>query len=621
MYEVTRSDGSKRFRTDLYSRCQIGAGVTKPSGAYTGLVSELDGVISCSVVIDPELVAAEFEENPRVWPERRFIPQVEFWQDEFTDLRLPRSPQELIIYELHIGALGFDRKDSEGRPLPGTLADAIEFLDHVVGSGANAIELLPMSEFGESTVGWGYSTSHYFAVEFSGGGRDQYKHFIKAAHRRGLAVILDVVYNHYAHEAERAQRNYDSPREDHDSYYWYEGIPEQYDNPRGGYVENYSTGDAPAYHEEMVRKLFISSAVALMQEFHVDGFRVDQTTSIHAMNKRRADGQPVPDANIYGAKLLREFSRTLRILNPGVLLIAEDHSDWSEVTRSLSEGGMGFDLRWGAEFYHHLIGDTARGSDTAKLIWTAAARAFEHPPLAMKEFAKQMTNSQYKRVVYSESHDEAGNSTGPFVDPAWNGDEGKQSTSHRTLVVASNGAYLSPEVRRFAEARCRFAYGMTVLSAGTPMYLFGEEVGAEKRYKYHGVITQREDYQGMRQDAGKWLYAFYHDVNLFRRSHLGLQSANVDCLHADDEGRVLAFRRWCDREEFLVIGSLRDQPVAGFELRSERLSDGHWREVFNSDSWVYGGANVGNLGALIRSSSGALRCVLPANGVLVFRRN
>lgn len=265
--------------------------------------------------------------------------------------------------------------------------------------------------------------------------------------------------------------NYGHPH--HDIYYWYDGSPSDYPFPRGGYLSNWSTGDAPAYHEEMVRKLFISSAVALMREFHIDGFRVDQTTSIHAYNRRIFGDVPVPDANIYGAKLLRELGRTLRLFNPHVILIAEDHSNWDEVTLPIEKGGMGFDARWFLEFYHHLVGDTSRGMDTAKLIWVSAAFAYQKPALRMDFFRSQLSQTGRARVVYNESHDEAGNSGGgPFLDPKWDPrEEGKQYTSHRTIVVASDARPLIGATRTYAEARCRFAYGVTVFSGATPMFL------------------------------------------------------------------------------------------------------------------------------------------------------
>jgi 1,4-alpha-glucan branching enzyme len=618
MFRIVRDDGSTVYRTDLYSRCQVGYGAKDPpmDRQYAGQLSELEGRVSCSAVVNPDTVVKRFSETPEVWPEVTFIPDAEFWKDEWTSRSIPSRVEDLIIYELHMGALGFNN------PGAGTIADAIQMLDYLVDLGVNAVELLPLSEFGGGAQNWGYNTSHYFAIEYAGGGRDKFKHFVKECHRRGLAVIFDVVYNHYDQDADRAERAYDSPAPERDIFYWYEGIPADYSFPRGGYLDNQSTGDAPAYYEEMVRKMFISSAVTLVQEFHVDGFRVDQTTSIHAYNRRRSGNVEVPAANIFGAKLLREFGRTLRLIKPGILLFAEDHSTWDQVTLSVDAGGMGFDARWFAEFYHHLIGDTNRGFDTAKLIWVAAAFAFTRPQLRMDYFANQLSQTGQAKLVYNESHDEAGNSSGPFLDPDWDRkEEGKQFTSDRTIVVASDAFPLIGATRSFAEGRCRFAYGMTVFSAGTPMFLFGEEVGAQRRFKYNKVLENKEDYLGLRRGSGKDLFSFYAAANRLRSRWPGLRSRNIEVIYVHNDNRVIAFRRWDGTEHYLVIGTLSDLPFSqGYSFQSSSLWDGAWREIFNSDSDQFGGTNVGNFGAAIRIVGGWLNCNLPANGFIVLQR-
>jgi 1,4-alpha-glucan branching enzyme len=627
MYRITRNDGSVAYRTDLYSRCQIGRGSFDPEGTrYTGLISDLDGTVSCSVVVDPEKVTKYFREEPpyltepagvaAVWPEREFVSDAEFWADEFGARKPPPRVEDLIIYELHTGALGFGKPET-----PGTLEDAIALLDYLIELGVNAVELLPLSEFGRGgSQNWGYSTSHFCAVEYSGGGRDQYKFFVKEAHKRGLAVIMDVVYNHYAHHAERAQSMYDAVWPDRNAYYWYEGTPFNYARPDGGYVDNMSTAYAPAYHEEMVRKLFISSAVALVHEFHADGLRVDQTTSIHGYNVLHADNRrAVADANIYGAKLLRELSRTLRMIKPDMILMAEDHSTWDEVTKRVEDDGMGFDARWYADFYHHLVGDTNPGSDSyAKLIYGASQHWH---PLRMDYFAGALRASGTQRIVYNESHDEAGNSQGPLRDPDWDpNDKDKEFTSHRSIVVAVNGAALVGDTRRYAEARCRFGYGVTVLSAGTPMFLFGEEVGAERRFKYNAVMQNREDVHALRETTGASLFRFYADINHLRRGTPALHSRNIDVVHTSNENRVLAFTRWHDQESILVVASLNDQPFTdGYYIRHPAVG-GRFREIFNSDAAIYGGNNIGNLGATVDGDGDGLRVVIPANAVVVLQR-
>ncbi|MBF0151890.1 MAG: alpha amylase C-terminal domain-containing protein [Magnetococcales bacterium] len=632
MFRVTRDDGSVLMRSDIYSRCQSGSGNHDPQGShYAGLLSELEGRVSCSVTVDPEKVVGPFETS--YWPERRedFVSAQQFWADEYGSRRLPERVEDLILYELHLGALGFHHQGG------GTLKDAMELLDHIAGLNVNAIELLPLLEFNGEAENWGYATSHYFALEFSGGGRDQFKHFIKACHQRGIAVVMDVVYNHFDHQADRAERYFDSPLPERDFYYWYEGRSEDYrylqqsgndywkDNwYRGGYIDNMSTGDSPAFHQDLVRKLFISSAVALINEFHVDGFRVDQTTSMHAYNKVRATGREAGNVNIFGAKFLREFGRTLRLIKPAVLLMAEDHSEWVQVTTPVQFGGMGFDARWYSEFYHHLSGDTNSGGK-AQLLRNASLSG-SGGALQMDWFSGALQASSAQKVVYNESHDEAGNSEGPYLDSEWKpgGDSGKQYTSERSINVAVNMAPLFGATRDYAEARCRFAWGVTVLSAGTPMFLFGEEVGAEKRFKYNSVLQNREDLHGMRQGSGRNLYRFYSDINALRLNHSGLRSRNIGILATNNQGRVIAFRRWNDNQSFLVLASLADTPYAsGYVVQDGSIEAGTWREIFNSDSRYYGGQDVGNGGAGIHCDQGRLNVVIPHAGfvVLAHERN
>lgn len=611
MFRVTKDDGSVAFRTDLYSRCQVGRGQTDPaqlgSRDFSGDRRDLDGTVSCSVVIDPERVTELFDEG--VFPETRWLSEEDFWADEHDPLRpLPTRIEDLVIYELHVGGLGAGHLDAEGNPVPGNLADAIPFLDHLSDLGVNAVELLPLAEF-EGWASWGYGTSHYSAIEFSGGGRDQFKYFVRECHRRGIVVLLDVVYNHFHHSAERAEWAYDSALPERNSYYWYEGRAADYPSAQppgsGGYVDNMSTGYAPRFDEEMVRQIFISSAVALAVEFHVDGFRADQTTSIHSYARLHADGRPVDRANAWGGRFLRQWTRTLRLVKPAILLTAEDHSGWAAVTEPSDMGGLGFDATWYSEFYHNLCGDTGRGLECANLLTTAALG--DDRPLALGHFANVLADSAHRTVVYHESHDEAGNSLNNGV------------RSGRTLVIAVGRAPLVGDTRRFAEARARFAAGMSLLSAGTPMFFMGEEVGAQADYRYDDFAWHREDFTATRAGDGHYLFAFYRDLIRLRLQLSGLRSRLVQVLHIDEVARVLAFRRTDGDEDLLVVANLANIPYnAGFRVSG--VPEGDWQEIFNSDSAHYGGWNDGNAGAIIPTRDGTIAPVVPRAGFVILRR-
>ena len=595
MYRIKREDGSIAYRTDLHSRGQIGTGDENPNGApFKGSPDTLNGVVSCSLVIDTEVVSATL--NPDA--EQHVISEDEFWRDEFNHgTPFPHRIDDMVIYELHIGSLGF------GEDRPGNFDDAIALLDYLVALGINAVELLPIAE-ANGTRTWGYGNSHHFAIESSAGGRDKFRYFVRACHQRGIAVIVDVVYNHYVPNGERAQWNYDSTRHENNIYFWYEGNPSDYPSPDGGYIDNMSTGYAPRFHQEMVRKFFTSSAAALVIDFHVDGFRVDQTTSIHAYSVIHADGRPAGAANSEGAKFLRELSRTLRLIKPTTILTCEDHSDWVLVTEHPDGAGLGFDATWYSNYYHNLIGDTGRGSECANLLRTAGMGGGGE--LALDRFADTLAATGRKTVVYHESHDEAGNS----------------EHSGRTLMVAIAAQKGAPppegELRRIAEARCRFAAGVTLLSAGTPMFLMGEEIGAVKDFTYDGFIENREDLHGDRKGKGKHLFRFYADLIRLRRRHHALSNPNIEITHVHNADRVLAFHRWRGPEHYIVIATLSDVGFPdGYTVRAP-AETGDWREIFSSDDAIYGGSNVSNE-AEIAAVDGELTVRVPARGFVVLR--
>ncbi len=620
VYRITRSDGSVRIRTDLYSRTQIGRGDFDPAdasdprhadGVYRGHYRDLDGTKSCSLVVDIDQVNSEFD--TACWPEPRPIPSEAFWVDDHV-MERPRRVEDLVIYELHIGSLGW------GKATLGSFFDALEpdFIEHLVQLGVNAVELLPVLEF-RGKQDWGYSTSHYFAIESSAGERDQFKHFVRALHARGISVICDLVFNHYHHDAERAQWHYDSPYEHENCYYWYEGRPTDHPDhaqrmladpatahraDHGGYVDNGSTGWAPNYRAEMVRRMFVSSALMLAEEFHADGFRLDLTNAIHQNNVRHADGVSMPEVNAFGCKLLRELTRTLKLVKPDLMLIAEDHSDWDGVTKPIREGGLGFDARWHSAFYHHLIGDARdRGPSDARLLSTAGLG--DDRALAVSRFAQCLAGTSARDVVYVSSHDEVGNAHG----------------TRRTLVAAVDGAPLVGETRAWAERRAGVVAALTVLSAGAPMLFMGEEVGAAREVHFDRVFEGREDIVGMATGSGATLFRWWKTlIGLCRRSAC-LREAPVEILGASDLDRTLVFRRLGEIDEFLVIASLRNHPAQGpSDFESPLIEDGSWKVVATNvapESW---GAPAMPRGAVLRSRGGKLVSVVPVAGVVVLER-
>ena len=603
MYRITNEQGTPTYKVDIFSRNQVGRGGDNPFGAhYEGSYLDLDGIVSCSVVSDPDRVTDDFNDTGVY--KQTHIPEEQFWANEYTAGRMPpQDIENLIIYELHVGSLGYPSTAA------GTFADAMTFVDELTDLGVNAVELLPVLEF-DGDLQWGYGTSLFLCLQTSAGGANQLKHFVRACHQRGIAVILDVAYNHFATaDNERSEWGYDSDpyaAPQNNVWYWYEGLPADYPGKLdGGYLNNLSTGYTPRFSEENVRQMLASSAAALLDDFHIDGLRVDLTDAIHQNNTLNANGKTIGSANLYGIKFLRELARTVKIVNPSAFLIAEDHSGWSAMTQSQDQGGVGFDAVWYADFYHHLIGDGNYGDNYARLLKVAGYGAAG--PLNMDYFTGALLGTQDCKIAYHENHDEAGN----------------EINTERTMVTAVNRAPLTGATRKYAEDRCRFAFGVAALSAGTPMFLMGEEIGAAKYFRYNDFFLNKEDLIGERTGDGKFLFRFYQDLIRLVTAKPAARSRTLDVIYRHNNNRIIAFTRSSPAQQLLIVASLNDAPFDhGYIVWTDswRLPAGGWQEIFNSDAAIYGGDNMGNGGKTLQVNGGVINAVIPARGFVVFEK-
>lgn len=279
-----------------------------------------------------------------------------------SDTRLPVTNSDLVIYEMHVGAF-YDPTPSSGGP--GKFADAITKLDYLTNLGVSAIELMPLAEFA-GDYSWGYNPADPYAVENTGyGGPDGLKNFVKAAHQRGLRVILDTVHNHYG-SSDLDLYTFDNGASP--SIYFYTGA--MLNTPWGANRPNYST--------EGVRSYIIGNIRMWLDEFHIDGFRWDAVGAI-----RYYDGGTLVD----GESLLQYINNTvIHSDHPGAISIAEDQSS-----------GMGFDGEWGVGFGDDLINLLVQGTDANRdvsALWD------------------DINGSGFFRVLYTETHDLTGDLNG-----------------------------------------------------------------------------------------------------------------------------------------------------------------------------------------------------------------
>ena len=240
---------------------------------------------------------------------------------------------ELIVYELHVGTFNPKSKD-----VPGTFDGVSEKLPYLRDLGINAIEIMPPMEF-PGSYSWGYNPSQPFAVESSYGGVKKFKELVKAAHAHGIAVILDVVYNHFGPT---------------DLDLWrFDGWSE---NDKGG-IYFYNDGRAatpwgdtrPDYGRGEVREYLRDNALMWLDEYRVDGLRWDATAYIR--NIRGEEASPANDLPD-GWSVMQWINEEIQARWPGKLTIAEDLKDNEWLTRSTGEGGAGFGSQWDGAFVH-----------------------------------------------------------------------------------------------------------------------------------------------------------------------------------------------------------------------------------------------------------------------------
>ncbi|HEY9248016.1 MAG TPA: alpha-amylase family glycosyl hydrolase, partial [Rariglobus sp.] len=308
--------------------------------------------------------------NGIVW-----IPQPGGGRDTFR----PPTQDQLVIYEMHIGTLHAQRGKG-----PGTFASAVEKLPYLRDLGINAVELMPVAEFA-GDVSWGYNPAHPFAVESAYGGPEGMLEFVRCAHDHGIAVILDVVYNHFG-PGDLSLWQFDGWNENGGGgIYFYNDW--RAETPWGATRPDYGRGEVRSYLRDNARMW--------LADYGVDGLRWDMSLYIRTYRGNTAD--PSDDAK-EGWGLCQWINNELRAEFPGVITIAEDLRDSEWIVKPTGAGGAGFGAQWDAAFVHPVRETLITSQD-------------EHRDLdkVISSLKNRYDGDAFKRVVYSESHDEVAN--------------------------------------------------------------------------------------------------------------------------------------------------------------------------------------------------------------------
>ncbi|QQS69876.1 alpha amylase C-terminal domain-containing protein [Candidatus Saccharibacteria bacterium] len=444
------------------------------------------------------------------------------WQgDAFT----PVLPQQQVMYELHVGT--FNRPDAA---TIGTFSDTLEKLDYLKALGVNVIELMPVTSMAHS-YGWGYAPNHIYSVENAYGGRHGLLTFVRECHKQGIAVILDVVYNHFSGETDLWQ---------------FDGWSE---NGRGGiYFYNDTRGDTPwggrpDYGRPEVRQFILDNVTMWLEEYHLDGLRVDST--IYMRNTEGHDNDPAHDIS-HAWYLLQDITELAHKLNPNAIVVAEDCANSAYLTKPRSENGCAFDAQWELGFPHALRdGLGLRGGRTL-----AGVRY---------ELERRYNGNAFEKVVFSDSHDTAANGSVRLNEAASSGDAADKHAREKT-VLANTVMLTAPGIPMFLQ-------GQEFMQEGS--FNDWQELEWDKAETYSGIVLAHQHLVNLRLNQGG--------------TTAGLLGQSTAVFHQDDNNGVIGYHRW-DKggpgDDVLVIANFGGDAHETYQLQVPL--PGKWRVRFNS---------------------------------------
>lgn len=444
---------------------------------------------------------------------------------------------ELVIYEMHIGTFA---RSEEGKT--GTFDDAIRRLGFLKALGINAVEIMPIAEFA-GDLSWGYNPAHIFSVETAYGGPDGFKRFVKAAHALGIAVILDVVYNHFGPS---------------DLDLWqFDGWSE---NGKGGiyfyndHRSNTPWGDTrPDYGRGEVRQFIHDNAMMWLSEFRCDGLRYDMTLYIRTIAGMGGD-------DIHeGWTLAQWINHDVTERFPGKITIAEDLRSNADITNPVEWGGANFSTQWDDGFVHPIRAAIIAADDSHRNM-NSVKDALLH----------RFGIDAFKRVIYTESHDEVANGKARVISEI----DSNDPTGWYALKRSTLGA------------------GLVLTGAGIPMLFQGQTTLEPGWFQ----DTDPIDWSNARKYPG--VVRMYRDLIRLRTNtdgvSSGLSGQHIQVHHVNDGAKVIAYLRHKDggpNDYTLIVANFSAQAWEQYEVGVP--IPGRWIARFNSD-WSGYHEDLGN---------------------------
>lgn len=449
----------------------------------------------------------------------------------------------MSTYEVHLGSW------REGH----SYADLAEHLvNYVKDLGFTHVELMPVMDH-PYPPSWGYHVTSYYAPNSRFGDPDGFRYLVDRLHQNGIGVILDWVPGHFATDPWALAR--------------FDGTPlYEHPDPRRGWHPEWGSYIFD-FGRPHVRNFLVANALYWMEEFHVDGLRIDGVASMLYLDYAREGGDWLPNRyggkeNLEAVQLLQETNATAYKRIPGIVTIAEESTSWPGVTAPTSEGGLGFGMKWNMGWMHDSLDYFAE---------QPINRQWHHHKLTFG-----LTYAFSEKFVLPISHDEVVHGKGSLV---------RKMPGNRWEQLANLRAYL----------------GFMWSHPGKQLLFMGCEFGQESEW----ADGRSLDWWLLDQPTHWGVHALTKDLNRIYREHPALWELDhspegFTWLDADDAaGNTYAFVRRSG-------GAQPDHVVAVVNLSGAERADlpvgfprpGRWREILNTDAEHYGGSGSGNLGAV-----------------------
>jgi len=481
----------------------------------------------------------------------------------------------LSVYEVHLDSWAKVPEEGNRNLTYREFADRL--LEHVKDLGFTHIELMPITEF-PYDGSWGYQTTGYFAPTSRYGGPDDFRYFVDRCHQEGIGVILDWVPAHFPKDA--------------NGLAWFDGTAlYEHGNPLEGEHKDWGTLIFNFGRNE-VRNFLLSSALFWLEEYHIDGLRVDAVASMLYRDYSREEGQWVP--NQYGGRENLEAIDFLRTLNqicyeehPGILMMAEESTAFGGVSRPVETGGLGFGYKWNMGWMHDQLLYMSKDP---------VHRCHHHDTATFS-----MLYAYDENFVLVLSHDEVVHGKKSLLDKM-PGDNWQKFANLRLFLTWMFG---HP--------------GKKLLFQGSEVAPFTEWNHATS-VDWH--LLQYPEHNGVCKLVRDLNHLYASVPALHELDHSG---EGFDWVEGGDAANsVFAFLRY-DKEGNSILLAINATPVPRPDYRVGVPVPGYWKEVLNTDSEDYAGSGLGNSGGVTTSSEGShgrpysLSLQLPPLGAVMLR--